>query len=90
MIGATFLLIALVFGRIGISLLSSIPQAILGTLLFFAGLELARLILDIKEKKDLFVTLLIAGISLVTTNMGIAFLIGIIVYYLIKWKDIHI
>jgi SulP family sulfate permease len=90
MIGAIFLLIALVFGRIGISLLSSIPQAILGTLLLFAGLELAMLILDIKQKKDLFIALLIAGISLATTNMGIAFLIGIIVYYLIKWKDLHI
>jgi SulP family sulfate permease len=90
MIGSIFLLIALVFGRIGISLLSSIPQAILGTLLLFAGLELAMLILDVKEKRDLFIALLIAGISLVTTNMAIAFLIGIIVYYLIKWKDIHI
>ncbi len=90
MIGAIFVLIALVFGKIGISLLSSIPNAVLGILLLYAGLELALLIRDVKEKRDLFVALMIAGIGLATTNMGIAFFVGIVVMYLIKWKDIEI
>jgi SulP family sulfate permease len=90
MIGIVFLIIALVFGKIGISLLSSIPNAILGILLLFAGLELALLIKDVKEKKDLFLSFLIAGVAFATTNMGIAFFIGIIVMYLMKWKRIEI
>jgi len=90
MIGIVFIVLALAFGQIGISLLSAIPNAVLGTLLLFAGLELAMLILDVRVKKDLFVSLLIAGISLATTNMGIAFFVGIIVYKIIQWREIKI
>jgi len=90
MIGAVFLLIAIVFGNVGVSLLSSIPNAVLGVLLLFAGLELALLIMDVREKRDLFVAFLIAGVGLATTNMGIAFFVGIIVAYLMKLKDIQI
>ncbi|MBU3916814.1 putative sulfate/molybdate transporter [bacterium] len=90
MIGAVFLVIALAFGSIGMALLSSIPNAVLGILLFFAGLELAVLVRDINEKNDLFVALLIAGIGYVTTNMGMAFLIGITANYLIKWRKLSL
>jgi len=89
MIGSVFLFVALVLGKIGISLLSAIPNSILGILLMFAGLELALLIKDLKEKNDLFIALLIAGIGFATTNMGIAFFIGIITMYLMKWKKIE-
>lgn len=90
MIGAIFLIIALVFGKIGISLLSSIPYAILGVLLLFAGLELALLIRDVTDKNDLFIAILIAGIGFATTNMGIAFILGILVMYLIKIRNIKL
>ena len=76
MIGVVFLVIALVFGKIGISFLSAIPNAVLGILLVFAGLELALMIRDMEEKNDFFVTILIAGIGFATTNMGIAFFVG--------------
>jgi SulP family sulfate permease len=90
MIGLIFLVIALVFGRIGITLLSSIPFAIFGTLLLYAGIELALLIKDVKEKRDLFIVLIVAGIGFATTNMGIAIVIGIVITKIIKWKDIQI
>ncbi len=90
MIGAIFLIVALVFGKIGISLLSSIPYAILGVLLLFAGLELALLIRDVTDKNDMFVAILIAGIGFATTNMGIAFILGILVMYLIKLRNIKL
>ncbi len=90
MIGVIFAVIAVAFGKIGISLLTSIPNAILGILLLFAGLELALLIKDLEEKKDLFVSILIAGIGFATTHMGIAFFTGIIVMYLIKVRNIEI
>lgn len=90
MIGAVFLIISLVFGKIGISLLSSIPYAILGVLLLFAGLELALLIRDITDKNDLFIAILIAGIGFATTNMSIAFFLGILVMYFIKLRKIKL
>jgi SulP family sulfate permease len=90
MIGAIFLLIGIGFGKVGILLLSSIPNSILGVLLLFAGLELALLIKDVKDNSDLFLTFLIAGIGFATTNMGIAFFAGIIILHLIQWKKIKI
>jgi sulfate permease, SulP family len=90
MIGLIFLILALLFGKIGVAMLSIIPNSILGVLLLFAGLELAMLILDVKEKKNLFLVLLIGGIGYTTTNMGIAFIIGIIISALIKWRNIRI
>ena len=70
--------------------MSSIPCAVLGTLLLFAGLELALLIRDVKEKKDLFIVFIIAGIGFATTNMGVAFLTGMIIDIIIKRKGISI
>lgn len=90
MIGGIFLVIALGFGKMGIALLSSIPNGILGVLLLFAGLELALLIRDVTGKKELFITFLVAGIGLATTNMGIAFFIGILAQGLLKWRRIEL
>ncbi|MCP4750527.1 MAG: sulfate permease [Proteobacteria bacterium] len=90
MIGTIFLVIALVFGAVGISLLMLIPNAVLGILLLFAGLELALLIRDLTKKNDLFMAFLIAGVGFATTNMGIAFFIGIIVQLVIRWRKIEL
>ena len=90
MIGTVFIVLALGFGKVGISLISSIPNAILGILLLLAGVELSLLIKDIEDKKDLFVSILIAGIGFATTNMGIAFFVGILVAQIIDWKKIEI
>jgi SulP family sulfate permease len=90
MIGLIFLVIALLFGKIAISLLSSIPYSILGTLLLFAGIELSLLIRDVKVKKDLFIVFMVAGIGLATTNMGIALIAGLIIAKIINWKKVQI
>ena len=90
MIGLILIVIALALGVVGISILSSIPYAVLGVLLLFAGLELALLVRDVEGKEELFVVFLIAGIGLATTNMGIAFGAGIVVDRLIKWARMRI
>ena len=90
MIGSVLVVIAVAFGAVGVTLLSSIPYAVLGVLLLFAGLELALLIKDVDQKRDLFVVVLIAGIGLATTNLGIAFGAGIVAERLIKWAKIGI
>jgi SulP family sulfate permease len=90
MIGLIFLVIAIFFGKIGISLLSTIPYSVLGTLLLFAGLELSLLIRDVKDKKDMFIVFLVAGIGFAATNMGIAVIAGLIITKIINWKRIQI
>ncbi|MFC2088487.1 putative sulfate/molybdate transporter [Calditrichota bacterium] len=90
MIGVTFLILALLFGKIGIAILSIIPNSILGILLLFAGLELAMLILDVREKQSLFIVLIVAGIGFTTNNMALAFIAGMLVNYIIRWRNIRI
>ena len=56
------------------------PRPILGVILFFAGVELALVIKDIKLKRqNLFVLLVTAGTAM--WNMGVAYLAGLILYY---------
>jgi SulP family sulfate permease len=84
MIGAVFVILGVVFGRAALTLLTVIPLGVLGALLLYAGLELTGTIKDVTEPKDLFVVFLIVGIALATTNMGIAFVAGILVELLLK------
>ncbi len=61
-------------------LLQAFPCSILGVILFFAGVELALVVQDIKLKKqNLFVLLVTAGIAM--WNMGVAYLAGLVLYY---------
>ena len=90
MIGAVFVFLALMLGKMGIFLLTAIPNSILGILLLFAGIELAVLIRDLTEKRDLFISVLIAGIGFSTTNMGIAFFVGIIVLFILERRNISL
>ncbi len=82
MIGLIFMIIALAFGKFGITMLTSIPNAVLGILLIFAGLELGVLVRDLNTRNEIFIAILIASIGFITTNMSIAFVIGIVVTYL--------
>ncbi|MEZ4605177.1 MAG: putative sulfate/molybdate transporter, partial [Desulfobacterales bacterium] len=90
MIGAIFVIIALVLGKTGISLFSTIPNSILGVLLMFAGLELALIVRDLENKKDFFTAFFIAGVALATKNMGIAFALGIVVARIMKMDRVRI
>ena len=56
------------------------PRSILGVILFFAGVELALVVKDVKLKKEnLFVLLITAGTAM--WNMGVAYLAGLLLYY---------
>ena len=90
MVGVLFVIIALAFGKVGIHLLLAIPNSVIGVLLLFAGLELALLIKDVKERNDLFVVFVIAGISLATSNMGVAFISGILIERIIQLKKLKV
>ena len=87
---AIFVAVALLLDKTGISIFSTIPNAILGVLLMFAGLELALIVRDLDNKKDFFTAFLIAGVAVTTKNMGIAFGLGIIVSYGLKSEKINL
>ncbi len=84
MIGGLFIVLALVFGPHLLTLLSLLPMSILGVLLVFAGAQLALTILDLQERRDLFVAVLILGITL-ASNLAAGFLVGIAVASCLRW-----
>jgi SulP family sulfate permease len=88
-IGITLLLLALVFGENIVPVLNLLPRSILGVLLVFAGIQLALMVQDLKNKKDFFVALAILGLAL-AFNLGIAFLAGIALAYALKSDKIRI
>jgi predicted benzoate:H+ symporter BenE len=61
-------------------LLQVFPRSILGVILFFAGVELALVVRDVRLKREnLFVLLVTAGTAM--WNMGVAYLAGLLLYY---------
>ncbi len=87
MIGVIFAAMAILLGRHCLAIVYLIPLSVLGVLLLFAGSQLALTVLDIKERKELFVCLIILGITL-ATNLAAAFISGIAIAYLLKWKKL--
>jgi SulP family sulfate permease len=88
-IGGIFIVLALVFGENIVAILKLLPFSLLGVLLVFAGLQLALMIQDLRDRKDLFVALLMLGIAL-ATNLGVAFIIGIIAAYAFKSDKLRV
>ncbi|NNF97989.1 MAG: sulfate permease [Desulfobacteraceae bacterium] len=79
-IGGIFLTMALFFGHQILSVVSMIPFSILGVLLMFAGGQLALTILDMKTRKEMFVPLLMLGITL-ASSLAVGFIAGMILAY---------
>jgi MFS superfamily sulfate permease-like transporter len=88
-LGTIVLLLGLFLGDSVAFLFQVFPRAILGVILFFAGLELALVVKDIKlEKQNLFVLLVTAGTAM--WNMGVAYLAGLIIYYALQRRWIKV
>jgi SulP family sulfate permease len=64
-------------------------MSVLGVLLIFAGSQLALTIIDMKERKDLFVALVMLGITL-ASNLAIGFVVGLAVAYALKSEKLAI
>jgi SulP family sulfate permease len=89
MIGIVFLALAFFLGIHALAVVYLLPMAILGVLLIFAGGQLALTIIDMETRKDLFVALLMLGITL-ASNLAVGFLVGIIVAYVLKSEKLNI
>ena len=88
-LGVILLALGLFFSESVTILFNMVPPAILGVILFFAGLELASIVWDIgTEKKDIYVLLLTTGIAII--NIGIAFVAGLALYYALKMKWVKV
>lgn len=82
-IGVLFILLAMLLGDHILSVIYLIPMSALGVLLLFAGGQLAMTIIDIKGRKELFVPLMILGITL-ASNLAVGFLTGIVLSYALR------
>ena len=89
MIGILFLALAFFLGIHALSMVYLLPMAILGVLLIFAGGQLALTVIDMKTRKDLFVSLLMLGITL-ASNLAVGFLVGIVVAYALKSERLNV
>ena len=88
-IGFIFIAMAIFIGKWSIAIINLLPLSVLGVLLLFAGSQLGLTILDLKTRKELFVCLLILGITL-AFNLAIGFMAGIAAAYLLKHERVNV
>ncbi len=89
MIGVFFAALGLFLGPHALPLLNLLPMAILGVLLLFAGSQLALTVVDLSDRGELFVALLILGVTL-AANLAAGFCAGIFAAWLLKWRGLKI
>jgi SulP family sulfate permease len=82
-IGLIFVILAIFFGLDMLSILYLVPMSVLGVLLLFAGTQLSLTVIDMKARKDLFVSLMILGLTL-ASNLAVGFIVGIAIAYTLK------
>ena len=80
MIGGTLIVFGLLAGEHATKLMSVLPFAVMGTLLAFAGAQLALMIRDVKERNDLFVVLVVLAVAL-ATNLAWGFAVGLVLAF---------
>jgi SulP family sulfate permease len=83
MIGVIFVVLAILLGSHALAVINLLPMSILGVLLIFAGGQLALTLLDVRNRKDLFVAITILGITL-ASNLAYGFVVGIFLAYTLK------
>ena len=88
-LGVIVLFMGLFLSDSVVLLFQVIPPSILGVILFFAGVELALVIRDLKlDKQNLFVLVVTAGVAM--WNMGAAYLTGLLLHYGLQRRWIKI
>jgi len=85
-IGGFFVLLAVLLGADAVNVLHLLPMGVLGVLLFFAGAQLALTIQDVTSRSDLFVIVVMLGV----TNLAWAFGVGVAMVYLFRKGKISI
>ena len=89
MIGGLMLLAALLFSDHLMALFHLIPFAVLGVLLLFAGGQLALTITDLETRSELFVSVVMLGVTL-ATNLAYAFCAGLLLFWIIRRQNLEV
>ncbi|KAL2484771.1 Molybdate transporter 1 [Abeliophyllum distichum] len=71
------LVLGLILGSSLVKILDQFPVGVLGTLLLFAGIELAMCSRDMNSKEEFVVMLICTDVSLVGSSAALEFLCGI-------------
>lgn len=87
--GALFLGASILLGPSLVNALNLIPLAVLGVLLFMAGVELCLTIRDLTERSGLFIVFFMLVFS-ITVNLAVAFLAGIVLSRYVEYRRISI
>lgn len=88
-IGAVLLLMGLFLGSDSAGLFALIPEAALGCLLFYSGIDLASAAKQIEQRQDFYVILAVAALSL-ALNPAVAFVAGFILAKSLEKKWVQI
>lgn len=78
-IGATCLVLALVFGKVVAPLLSVMPFAVLGALLLYVGWRHMGLVVKVRQYSDALIILPVAAVSLLANNLAVGVALGVII-----------
>ena len=89
MIGVIFVILAVVLGNESLALIYLIPLSVLGILLLFAGSQLALTIMDLENRKEFFVVLIMLGITF-ASNLAAGFMVGIVVGWVLKAEKLKV
>ena len=89
MIGGIFVILALALGNDSLAVIYLLPLSVLGILLLFAGSQLALTIMDLENRKDFFVVVIMLGITF-SSNLAAAFMVGIVVAWLLKAEKLQV
>lgn len=88
-IGGGFVVLAILFGSEAVNVFYLIPMGVLGVLLIFAGTQLALTIQDVTTRTDLFIIVLMLGITL-ASNLAWAFGFGIVLHHSLRLGKIKV
>jgi MFS superfamily sulfate permease-like transporter len=84
-LGSMMLVLGLFFADSIATFFKLFPSALLGVILMFGGLELAAGVQpNHAPKEDRYVMFLTAGIA--TWNMGVGYLVGLLLWYAFQWR----
>lgn len=88
-IGTIFIALALILGQHFMGIIYLLPMSALGILLIFAGTQLGLTLLDLKTRKEMFVPIIILGITL-ASNLAAGFIVGIALAYMLKSEKLTV
>ena len=88
-IGTVFIVLALFLGQHIMGIIYLLPMSALGILLIFAGAQLCLTLLDMKTRKEMFIPILVVGIT-IASNLAAGFLAGIVVAHALKSEKLTV